>query len=322
MTHDRQAGFVLTELLVVMVVSTLLLGATLFTFERFIVNSNESDRANDSAEVARATLEIEARQLRNLAKRVNNVGVIGRVQGDDFIFQTSDPTRTWVRYCLDVSKGVSNGRIWEQTQSGDVAGTGAACPATSGWSTSKVVADSIVNRYAGRTLPLFTYRCVDGTIKCTSALSTSDQIIGVNAQLLVDTTPGRDPEELQVNSGVYLRNQNQAPVASFTSTGVSGQSRTIQLNASSSTDFEGRTLQFFWFLGTMPSAIDCTKPKETVSGTSVSLWGGSFMGRGVVLRYTWPGVTPPAGTAQTIGLVACDPGDRYGYVTQSVQIPS
>jgi hypothetical protein len=322
MTRDREAGLVLPELIVVLFVATLLLGSTLFTFERFIVNSKESDRANDSAELARRTLEIEARQLRNLAKRVNNVGVIARVEGDDFIFQTSDPARTWVRYCLDLSKGASNGQVWEQVQAGDTAGSATACPAPTGWGRSKVVADSIVNKYGGRTVPLFTYRCTDGTTACTSALATSDQIIGVNAMLLVDTTPGKDPAELQVTSGVYLRNQNQAPVATFTTTAVSGSARTIQLNASASTDFEGRTLNFYWFLGTMPNAVDCTKPQETVSGGSISLWGGTFLGRGVVLRHTWPGTTPAAGTAQTIGLVACDPGDRFGFVTKTVQIPS
>lgn len=322
--HSRQAGLVLPELIIVMAVSIVLLGATLATFTNFVSGSNESAKANDTAELARSTLEIEARQLRNLAKRVNNVGVIARVGGDDFVFQTSDPTRTWVRYCLDLSKGVGNGQLWEQTQAGNTPGAGTACPdkSTGAWSRTRVVATNIVNKYGGRTLPLFNYRCVDGTANCLKTLSASDQIIGVGAELLVDTTPGRAPAETQVTTGVYLRNQNQAPVATFTATAVAGAPRTIQLNASSSWDFEGRTLNFFWFRGTMPTSIDCTNPKETVSGTNISLWGGTFLGRGVVLRYAFPGALGAAGTSQTIGLVACDPGDRYGFVTKTVSIPS
>jgi prepilin-type N-terminal cleavage/methylation domain-containing protein len=322
MTRPRHAGFVLPELLVAMSVGLILLSATLLTFERFVHHSNENDKRNDTAELARRSLDIEARQLRNLAKRVNNADVIARMAPYDFVFQTSDPAKTWVRYCLDTSQGTSYGRVFEQVESGDVPGTGTACPATSGWSRSVVVADNIVNQSGGRTAPMFTYRCVDGTTACTSSIATSDRLIGVNAQLLVDTTPAGPPEELQVNSGVYLRNQNQAPSAEFRSTPVSGSPRTAQFNASSSSDFEGRTLTFYWFLGNMPTTIRCDQPKEAVTNSVVSMWGGSFIGTGVVLRYTWPGTTPAAGTQQTVGLVACDPGDRYGYVTKSVPIPS
>jgi prepilin-type N-terminal cleavage/methylation domain-containing protein len=322
MTRPRHAGFVLPELLVAMTVGLILLSATLLTFERFVHHSDENAKRNDTAELARRSLEIEARQLRNLAKRVNNADVIARMDPYDFVFQTSDPAKTWVRYCLDTSRGTSNGRVYEQVESGDVPGAGTACPATTGWKRSIVVADNIVNQSGGRTAPMFAYRCVDGTTSCTSSIATSDRLIGVNAQLLVDTTPGKPPEELQVNSGVYLRNQNQAPSAEFTSTPVSGSARTAQFNASSSSDFEGRTLTFYWFLGAMPTTIRCDQPKEAVVNSVVSMWGGSFIGTGVVLRYTWPGPTPAAGTPQTVGLVACDPGDRYGYVTKSVPIPS
>jgi prepilin-type N-terminal cleavage/methylation domain-containing protein len=347
MTRTRQAGFVLPELIVAMTVGLILLSATLLTFERFVHHSNENDKRNDTAELARRSLDIEARQLRNLAKRVNNADVIARMNPYDFVFQTSDPAKTWVRYCLDTSQGTSNGRVFEQVESGDVPGAGTACPATSGWKRSIVVADNIVNQSGGRTAPMFTYRCVDGTTACTSSIATSDRLIGVNAQLLVDTTPAGPPEELQVNSGVYLRNetivdmtpgtgaqelrlvsgvylrnQNQAPSAVFSAPPVSGSARTVQFNASSSTDFEGRTLTFYWFLGNMPTTIRCDQPKEAVTNSVVSMWGGSFIGTGVVLRYTWSGTTPAAGTQQTVGLVACDPGDRYGYVTKSVPIPS
>ena len=330
MIRDREAGLVLPELLVAMVVSTMLLGATLFTFQSFITHSNESAKANDSAEMARATLEIQARQLRNVGKRVDNNDPkpddpnVYRTGPDDFIFRTSDPTRTWVRYCLDTRLGATRARLWEQTQTGLTPGSGTACPAPSGWGVSKVVGDNIVNKSAGRTVPVFTYRCVDGTVSCTTTTLAFDKIVGVGTQLLVDTTPGKDPAELQVSSGVYLRNQNQAPTAVFTSTPVAGASRTVQLNASSSSDFENRTLSFYWFQGSMPTKVICDKPEETVVGPKrIGMWGSSrFLGRGVVLRNVFEAADGAAGTSQTIGLVACDPGGRYGFVSQTVLIPS
>ena len=102
--RHHEGGFALTELLVVMVVGTLLLGATLLTFERFVTNSNTSDTHNDTIEEARRALDIQARQLRNLAKRRPlSPPVLDTVLPDDLIFQTSDSERTWVRYCADYS---------------------------------------------------------------------------------------------------------------------------------------------------------------------------------------------------------------------------
>ena len=71
----------------------------------------------------------------------------------------------------------------------------------------------------------------------------------MNAQLVVDTAPGQALGEERVASGVYLRNQNQAPVGSFTVTPISGSPRTVLLNGSGSSDFEQRTLTYYWFLG-------------------------------------------------------------------------
>ena len=47
-----------------------------------------------------------ARQLRNLANpTVTATTTIDRADDYDFIFQTSDPARTWVRYCLEPGGG-------------------------------------------------------------------------------------------------------------------------------------------------------------------------------------------------------------------------
>jgi type II secretory pathway pseudopilin PulG len=322
----RQGGFVLPEVLLVMVLGIILLGGTLLTFERLVFHEGEQDRRNDTAEMARSALDNQARQLRNLAKRIT-FGVIDTAAPNELIFQTSDPTRTWVRYCLDTTDP-TNATLIEQTQNLNVASAGSAvtaamragCPSTNAaWSTRYVVGTNIVNQINGQSRPMLTYRCAGGGTACTNSSATFDRIIGIDATLYVDTTPNRNPPEQRVSTGVYLRNQNQAPVGEFSSTPVAGASRTVLLNASGSTDFEQRTLSYYWFVGTQPGTanIRCDQPGD-VADTVV--WGVPIAGRGLTLQYTWPG-TVPSGSTQTVGLVACDPGDRFSYVTNSVTVP-
>jgi hypothetical protein len=303
-----------------------MLGATLLTFEGFVRNGNRNDTRNDTVDLARRTLDLQAKQLRNLAKRVG-ANVIDTVEADQFIFQTSDPTRTWVRYCLDTSNP-ANGKLYQQTQSLAIeassapvtAGMRSGCPATSGWTRTELVAANVVNRIGGRNIPMFTYRCADGGTACTTP-GGFDSIIGVNAQLYVDTTPTKLPEEDRVVSGVYLRNQNQAPIAEWTATTITSTPRTVLLNGSGSADYEQRTLSYFWFENTIPTAanVRCDLPGLP---TDTTLWGGNLIGRGVTTQYTWPGTTPASGTSRTIGLVVCDPGDRpSSIVSQTVTIP-
>ena len=158
MTRMRSAaGFALTELLIVMSLSIVLLSATLLTFERMVTNGNKSDIRQVAVEQARTTLDVEARQLRNLAKRINNVSVIDTVQPYDIIFQTSDPSRTWVRYCLDTSLGLDKGRLYEQAQALPISSSGSpvtsamrsGCPSTSGWTRATIVGSSVTNRIGG-----------------------------------------------------------------------------------------------------------------------------------------------------------------------------
>lgn len=336
-------GFTLIELLTVMSISIVLLSATLLTFNNLYQAEHDNENRLDTVEVARNGLDVQARQLRNLAKRLNNTAVIDTVGAYDLIFQTSDPSRTWVRYCLDTAAPASTdrGRIWtaelsltSSAASPVTAGMRSACPGT-GWSKTRVVADYVTNRRANLDRPLFKYACTSGTT-CTSAPATFDQVLNISAQAIVDTTPGRSVPELRVASGVYLRNQNQAPVAAFVSTPAS-TSRTVLLNASGSTDYEGRTMNYYWFKQTMPAlaSIDCANPTITYSsgGTVRSLWGVTgpvagpgFIGESVTLSHTFPASDGTAGSTRNIGLVVCDPGDRFataGITTAiPVQIPS
>ena len=333
-----ERGFTLIELLAVMALGLIVLTVTLVTFTTLSTNAHDNNVRLDTTEAARDALDVQARQLRNLAKRLNNTAVLDTVAPYDLIFQTSDPSRTWVRYCLDTTHppaSTSQARLWTQERA--LASTAASpvtsamrtdCPsASSDWTSTRVVAEQLTNRRNGLERPLFQYRCTSGTT-CTSDPATYDQIINISALTLIDTDGDRDVPELRVTSGIYLRNQNQAPVASFVATPAS-TSNTVVLNGSASTDYEGRTLNYYWFVGSLPAiaAIDCANPAVTGSGSLRTLWGASgFAGESITLSYTFSAEQVAAGPTANVGLVVCDPGDRFGTagITSPipVQIPS
>ncbi len=332
-------GFTLVELLVGMTISIVLLSATLLTFNNLYQATHDSDARLDTAEMARNALDVQARQLRNLAKRLNNTPVIDTVGPYDMIFQTSDPSRTWVRYCLDTTNAPASterGRLWVQELSLVAAAAlpvttlmRSGCPAGlpplwlgSGWTSTRLVADHVTNRRAGLDRPVFAYACTTSPT-CAASPATFDQIVNVTAQTIVDTTPGTGPAELRVTSGAYLRNQNQAPVASLVASPASA-SRTVLLNGSGSTDYEGRTLNYYWFKQVMPAPalIDCASPTITGGGALRTLWGAAgFIGQSITLSHTFPLTDGAAGATRNIGLVVCDPGDRFGTAGITSPIP-
>ncbi len=322
MTGGAEDGFTLVELLIGMTLSLIVLCATLTTFANFEHGVNGVNALNDSAELARNALDTQARQLRNVAKRVTSP-VIDTLQPDNLIFQTADPARTWVRYCLDTTVAPASpdrGRLWTAELAVANAATPApvtaamrgGCPGT-GWTKTGVVADYVTNRRAGLVRPLFTYTCRTATA-CTSATATYDEVVFVAVQTFIDTTPNRGPAELLVSSGVHLRNQNQAPLANLVAT-PSSASRTVVLNASGSGDYEGRTLDYYWFDQIMPAvaSIDCARPTVSGAGSPQTLWGAAgYIGDAVTLTHLFALADGLAGTTRNIGLVVCDPGDRYG----------
>ncbi len=333
-----ERGFTLVELLTTMAISLVVLSATLLTFNVLSQTARDNDQRLDAVELARNALDVQARQLRNLAKRLNNTSVLDTVSPYDLIFQTSDPSRTWVRYCLDTvtaPASASQGRLWTQERS--LASTAAApvtaqmrtgCPsAATEWTTTQVVTEHVTNRRGGQDRPLFQYRCTVGTT-CTSDPARYDQVVNIGAETLIDTRPDSGPAEMRVTTGVNLRNQNQAPVASFVATPASS-SRTIVLNGSASTDYEGRTLSYYWFTGLLPalSSINCAEPTITGIAPVRTLWGATgFIGESVTLSHTFTAADLLAGSSANIALVVCDPGDRYGAAGISppiaVQIPA
>jgi type II secretory pathway pseudopilin PulG len=333
-----ERGVTLVELMFGTAISLFVLGASLTTFNSLYRVSHVNDVRNDATELARNALDLQTRQLRNLAKRVASP-VIDTLGPYDLIFQTSDPSRTWVRYCLDTTTSPASAeraRLWTgelEVASASIASPVTAamrtgCPGT-GWTRTRIVTDYVTNKRGGLDRPVLQYTCITGP-NCTPTAGSYDQVVNISAQLLVDTTPGTGPAEMRVKSSVYLRNQNQAPDASFVWTNAS-TSRTIVLNAAGTIDYEGRTMDYYWFEQTMPAAasIDCAHPTATGAGVLRTLWGSAgYLGEGVTLTRTYGSGEGASGTLKNIGLVVCDPGDRYDTVglppdgTVAIAIPT
>ena len=296
--HDSQAGYTLPELIVGMSIFILVLGAALTSFNVLETKSAVNARLQDSQQRARQTEIILSRQLRNLAgPNESQPGAFDPATASfspagpyDIVFKTVDPNGPnsglnatnveRVRYCLDSGNPA---KLWQQTQTWTTAtapsppGT-TSCPDPSWPGTARMVADSIDNRYNGQDRPVFLYDSSDP-----SAIHT------VRVSLWVDVNPGKPPSETNLQSGVFLRNQNQAPNADFQwSPGGAGH---VVLNGSASADPEGLQLTYTW--------------KE----------GATKLGTGIV--FDWG----PASTGNhTITLEVRDPAGLLGTASQTVTV--
>jgi hypothetical protein len=287
--------------------------------------------------MARNSMDLASRQLRNLANQdpSQQTTTIARALPFDLVFQTSDPSRKWVRYCLDTSNtglagsSASRGQLWEMetaTASAPTAAMMASCPgsvattspAPAGtWVSKRMVADQVTNRQGGVDRGVFTYSCGSSApTSCPASSADYTRIRNISSQLWVDVNPGKAPSELRVASSIFLRNQNDAPVAEFSAT--SGGTRAVILNGSASTDPEGRTLAYDWFLGNgtitlTPEEACAPEIKQKANGSTLI-----YLGQGTTYRYAVPtGVASP----MNIQLVVRDPGCLYATRTKTVTIP-
>jgi prepilin-type N-terminal cleavage/methylation domain-containing protein len=293
-----QAGFTLVELLIAMTLMLVILSATLTTLDGFGQRHRLEESRTDAQEGLRRGMDQLQRQLRNLATPSLGVPSIDRALGNDLIFQTADPLKRWARYCLDTSDPlIASGRasLWYQISAGATNTPPAAtsCPQTGGWSSTESVGEAVVNALATGSrpaTPAFTYNWPAAA----KASGDTSAITRIGTDLWVDTNPGAKPKEQHLTSGVFLRNQNQPPVAAFS---WSPNAPGVILNASTTTDFEGRRLDYHWYYGASPAIPSGCKP-----GTPAT----SYLGSGIVLPATFPaGTTLP----QNVTLCVVDPGD-------------
>jgi hypothetical protein len=235
------------ELLVAMSIFAAVLGATLLTFQSFDSLSRRNVDRTASQDSARTSADRLVRDLRNLASpTLAQPQAVDKAGDYDLVFQTVDsvgpntganaPNIKRVRWCLDQST-TSNEKLYVQEQRWTTLATPAmpsttGCPGT-GWNTSTILAQNITNTFKSQSRPLFTYNS-----------ATLTAINQVHVDIFSDLNPTKAPNETHITSGVFLRNQNAAPVASFTYA-VSGSSA-IVLNGSASYDPEGDALQYSW----------------------------------------------------------------------------
>jgi type II secretory pathway component PulJ len=253
----EEGGFMLIELLLAAALMTVVLGATLVSLTTFERTSRINELQNDNQEDIRQAVDQLSRELRNHAVATQQApqGIVS-LTGYDIVFQTvaatkpastsNDQNIERVRYCLDTSN-LRNEKIWAQEQTWTTASPPSVPSTTScpdpAWGNQRFVADKITSRFdpsapsTPRDRPIFIANS-----------ATIGQINRIDLTLFLDTTPGggpvNAPDETRIDSGIFLRNQNQPPVASFT-VSVTG-SRHIVLNASGSSDPENQSLVYTW----------------------------------------------------------------------------
>ena len=276
-THRGQEGYSLIELLVAMSVITFVVMATISAFVAFHKNERVNRLVNESQDQARLTLERMASQLRNLASPTDYVPAsVEKAEPYDLVFLTVDAVKPVgslnarnvkrVRYCVGP---VVNGKAplirQEQTwQAVDpppsYATTTCSSSGAGGWEKTQIAASDVVNTAQSPAVPIFEY--TPGPTPVTS-------ITAIRADLYVDVNPGQSPQAVNLNTGVFLRNQNRLPVASCTTPIYTGTGKQVALNGSGSQDPEGFSMkEYRWYLD--GSTTPLTNPKGVVG-----IWNGS-----------------------------------------------
>jgi type II secretory pathway pseudopilin PulG len=262
-----ERGVTLVEILVGMLLTLVVLGATLAVTVAVSDRAKRTSAHNEAQDVARTYMDRFARQMRNLASpsiftddyqaQPYAVDAAGPY---DVVFRVVDEKRPGgslnqanvkrVRYCLDATDP-SRGKLYQQEQRWSdrpsneppaMPATG-ACPAA-GWTSTALVTEHVVNRISGQNRPMFVYNATD-----------LQRISQIHVDLYVDPDPVTAPKETRLGSGVTLRNQNRVPVARLDVAPAPGK---LVLNGSASEDPEGMPLTYQWYVDPPTPLPDCT----------------------------------------------------------------
>jgi len=294
-----EGGFTLIELLISMSLVTVVMMATISAFASFNRNERVNRLQNESQDEARLTMERLSGQLRNLASP-NDLSPksVEKAQPYDVVFLTVDAVKPVgstnarnikrVRYCIgDVANGkaslIKQQQTWQvQDPPPSFATTG--CPNAT-WGNSVEVAQDIVNTAQTPNVPVFSF---------SPSAAPTDGITAIHADFVVDWNPGKSPEATELKSGVYLRNQNRAPIARCTAQ-YAGTGKKITLNGSASEDPEGFNMRTYkWY------ADGKTTEPPSAEGV-VALWEATTSGTHTFrLAVTDQGDLPAEGTCQAV----------------------
>lgn len=242
-----ERGYSLVELVTVAALIPVVLGAVLTTATGFSGTVQRNQELNESQQRTRSAVDQLARDLRNLASPTNELPeAVDKADPYDIVFQTVDHSPgngqnlaniRRVRYCLDApSSGPAT--LWSQVQTWTTAVAPLPlatlqCPDPS-WGNQRRMALGLTNRI-GTPRPLFQFNSTDRR-----------QVSAITIQAWLRAANGRDPALGVLRSQVFLRNQNETPVADFdwktTSPGH------VLLNGSASADPEGDELSYSWYL--------------------------------------------------------------------------
>lgn len=323
----NQRGFTLVELLVASSLMIVVLSATLAAFDGFLQNNRRNNELTDLQDNVRVQMSRITRQMRNLANPTSgSVNTINYADNYKFVFQTTDPTKRWVSYCLNTATRIIyyQASVASKTTIAPQLGGDARCPsttvsgpsATADWMPAVQVGPNVTNG-AGR--PMFSYASDTGALPLPadgafdSGTETS-QITRVTVNLYVDNNTAKPPAEVNLQSGAFMRNQNQAPTSKFN---VFKNGTVFTLDASKSDDPEQRTLAYYWYResGT-PSQMPGSQSGHTVQGDlptcsdtdqtktiGTTVW--TCLGTGVVITTNLNGQSSP----QNIWLMVVDPGN-------------
>ena len=317
----RQDGFTLVELLVAMVASLVVFGATLTILDSYMRQSADAAKRFDAQDQARLAVDRIVRDLRNVSSPLATPKLLERATPYDLVFQTIGTPSGGnvsgikrVRYCVpqDTSSGsATQERLIAQTQTWTTSTPAAnpwtsdpsqtiACPDTTftpaaGQPVSTVFAQAVMNRYRQTSgYPVFSFNNgVDGESVAATDLP---EISTIQVKLRVNPTPSLSGATTQVQSSAYLRNKQHAPVAQFTYT-ATGNGGVI-LNAGQSYSPDNQQLSYAWA---------CTSTPCAAAGTL------SIASNGLV------GWKPGAGT-YTVALTVTDQTGLQTTTTQEVTV--
>ena len=264
-------------------------------------------------------LDRAARQLRNLSNpTVNVITTIDRAQPHDLIFQTSDPAKTWVRYCLQPGGGGAgnDATLWETEDASALIEQRCAARVQARAGTGSVaLVQHVTNLAGGANREVFTYECtLTAPAGCPSSVRRIPEDHERRRRPLGRRRPAATSSASSTSrraSSCATRTRPRPPRSACRS----GSRRSVSCSTDRAPrDPEGRTLEYFWFEGLATEPVD-----PDLHSVHRSRIPGR---RGRASRSTRSSKPTTAGQKRTFYLLVRDPGCLTNMTSVEVTVPS